>query len=230
VRFYIFASFLFFAIGALEKDKSKPNARAAAKAAADAGAGEAKESAGKRKPEAGKGEAVPPAQAEAGGADDSAGTTKSTWLRHMIHPLSGPLERGALQREIKHLTPTMLFLCMPLLAAVLKLVYSGSGRLYIEHLVFALHIMAFVFLAMLVADAAQALAGLIGDGTESFVGFSLTCLSAWLIYRAFRTVYGQGRMKTLLKMGLVGLTYGAILIVGICAVVIASYEIVSREF
>jgi hypothetical protein len=234
LRLYIFASFLFFAAQALVGHKTNPADAVAAKAVADGTAREAQEEADERmshvekNPPAEKLSDSPPAPVT-NGEGASQGTTKSPWLRSLFRPMSGPQERGALVREMAHLMPTMLFLCMPLLGAVLKLVYFRSGRLYIEHLIFALHVMAFVYLAMLAGILAMALARPIGDGMESFAGFAVFCLATWVVFRSFRTVYDQGRMKTLLKLGLVGCAYGAILIVGICAVVLASAFIVARE-
>jgi hypothetical protein len=231
LRFYIFASFLFFATQALVGQKDKPVGAVDPKTGAEAAVkdDDMQKADAERHPLAEKAaDAAPPAPA-AGADTVSSGTSKSPWFRRMLGGKLGPLQRGALIREMAHLMPTMLFLCMPILAAVLKLVYLRSARLYIEHLIFALHVMAFVFLAMLVGDLLQALARHFGDGTESFVGLLVFCLSSWVVFRCFRVVYGQGKLKTLLKMGLVGGAYGAILIVGVCAVVVASYYIVANE-
>jgi hypothetical protein len=228
LRFYIFASFLFFAAQAVVGPKAKPSdaapGKSGSKAAAKLAVGQAEDT-GKTPPAENAADAAPVATADT----LLGGTTKSPWFRRMLGGKLGPLRRGALVREMAHLMPTMLFLCMPLLAAVLKLVYFRSRRLYIEHLIFALHVMAFVFLAMLVGNLLQAIAGHVGDGTESVMGLLVFGFSTWVVFRSFRAVYGQGRLKTFLKASLVGCAYGAILIVGVCAVVVASYYIVASE-
>ena len=51
----------------------------------------------------------------------------------------------------------------------------------------------------------------------------------YLIFRAFRTVYGQGRLKTAFKMVLVGAAYGLILIFAFVALGAASAYLVARN-
>lgn len=51
----------------------------------------------------------------------------------------------------------------------------------------------------------------------------------FLIYRAFRTVYGQGRVRTAVKLGMVLLVYGLILILGFAVIGAASAYLVSRS-
>jgi Protein of unknown function (DUF3667) len=222
LRFYIFASFIFFASGVLTQHTAKPKNPAEAKAVGEGASGttanpELKDNALQKK-------AVDSAPSSGPGS-------KWGWLNTKIKGVSnaeGDLDKGALSREIAHLLPTMLFLCMPLLALVLKMVYFRSGRLYIEHAIFALHVMTLIFLASLLTDLAKALAELIGDGTAQFVAFASFCLSAWLVFRSFRVVYGQGKAKTLLKLSLVACAYGLILLMGMAAISVASFYIVSR--
>jgi hypothetical protein len=238
LRFYIFASFLFFATRILTQPRSggaddaanKAAVQARAKAAVDEVKAEVRDNPvlkdNPRVRQALDAATAAPVGAAAGEPHSSWG-----WLNGKIKAYNedGDLDKKELSREIRHLLPTMLFLCMPLLAAVLKMVYGRSGRLYIEHLIFALHVMTLIFLASLLTDLAQAVAGLVGGGTENFVGFALFCLTAWLVYRSFRVVYGQGKGKTLLKIAIVSAAYGMILLLGMGAVSLASYYIVSRE-
>jgi hypothetical protein len=199
LRFYIFASFVFFAVYALERPKPRP-------------------------PVSSVPAAQQPSVLNAG--------SRWGWLDGKIkaaHDANGNLDTKAIASEFSHLMPTVLFLCMPLLAAVLKLAYLQGGRLYVEHLIFALHAITLVFLASLLTDLAEAAARLAGDGIAQFVGFSSFCLCAWLIYRSFRVVYGQGRWTTLLKVSIVGIAFGAILLLGIGALSVASFYIVARQ-
>jgi TM2 domain-containing membrane protein YozV len=50
---------------------------------------------------------------------------------------------------------SMLIFSVPLLAAVMFLIYAGSGRYYAEHLVFSIHVYAFllIFMALIVTTA-----------------------------------------------------------------------------
>jgi hypothetical protein len=48
-----------------------------------------------------------------------------------------------------NLVPTAMFLLLPFCAAVLKICFLGTGRYYVEHLVFTLHLHAFIYLMLL---------------------------------------------------------------------------------
>jgi hypothetical protein len=197
LRFYIFASFIYFAIHALEQPKPRASQGTPAQAAKTIDAG-----------------------------------SRWGWLDGKIkaaHDANGNLDGKEIAREYGHLMPTILFLCMPLLAAVLKVAYLRGGRLYVEHLIFALHTITLVFLASLLSELAEAIARRVSDGVGQFIGLACFCLTAWLIYRSFRVVYGEGRWKTLLKLSLVGAAFGVILLLGIGALSIASFYIVARE-
>ncbi|MEI6681057.1 MAG: DUF3667 domain-containing protein [Bacteroidota bacterium] len=49
---------------------------------------------------------------------------------------------------LEHTASKMIFLLIPVFALLLKLVYLKSKRLYFEHLVFSLHVHAFIFLVL----------------------------------------------------------------------------------
>jgi hypothetical protein len=123
----------------------------------------------------------------------------------------------------------MLFVCLPLLALVLQMAYLRSGRLYIEHLIFALHVQALAFLSFIVLKTGAWLGSLSGPGVETAAGDVVMLGMLYLIFRAFRTVYGQGRLKTAFKMVLVGAAYGLILIFAFAAVGRISVYLVSRN-
>jgi hypothetical protein len=121
----------------------------------------------------------------------------------------------AVTRELRHLFPTMGFFCLPFLAALLLLSYPRSGRVYVEHFVFAVHLQAFYFLAALLTDIAYAVAGLIYAPLSALVSFLFFFAGAWLLYRAFRNVYAQGRWRTIFKMFFIAVVYGIILFSGL---------------
>lgn len=53
------------------------------------------------------------------------------------------------KREMARQAPTMIFLLLPVFALLLKILYLGSGRSYLEHMIFGLHAHAFVYLLLL---------------------------------------------------------------------------------
>jgi hypothetical protein len=101
---------------------------------------------------------------------------------------------GGLKRRILETMPRMLFVLLPIFAGILALFYRG--RKYPEHLYFAIHLHAFIFLALAVSALLKF--------TQSALlvsGASLIA-SIWIpIYAtlAFRRVYGGSLARTLLK-------------------------------
>lgn len=97
--------------------------------------------------------------------------------------------------------PKLMFLFLPLMAAVALLFYWKPRRLYAEHLVLFLHNHAFTFLLILVSQIISAI-GLLKlpfIGVLGFVNFLLFLYLFYYVYRSMRVVYGEGRLKTSLK-------------------------------
>lgn len=103
-----------------------------------------------------------------------------------------PAERDKVMRTaFSTYVPYAVFLMMPLFALYLKVLYLGSGRRYGEHLLFALHVNAFAFLALTLLMLVPDLLGIV-----SFV------LWLWLVLYtpvAMRRVYGGSRLVTGLR-------------------------------
>jgi hypothetical protein len=106
---------------------------------------------------------------------------------------------------VVHNIPRAMFIFLPLLAAVMKLLYWRPKRHYVEHLLFLVHNHAYVFLAM----------GLLAVGLSiPMVGEHLGLLAAaiWIytvyyIFRAMRVYYGQSRLLTFGKYVFIGFAY-----------------------
>jgi hypothetical protein len=98
--------------------------------------------------------------------------------------------------------PRMLFALVPVFAAIVALFYRG--RKYAEHLYFAIHFHAFVFLAMLIGVAARFVAVPAVSSTAGFVLFLWIPTYATL---SFRRLYGGSIAETLLKEAGIGILY-----------------------
>jgi hypothetical protein len=105
----------------------------------------------------------------------------------------------------------MVLCCIPLFALVLKILYLFKRRFYIEHLVFALHTHAFVFLHTIL---------IIGIGLflnwklPNLTGIVCTLLSFAVIAGlliAIRRVYRQNWFATLFKFALGSAIYVVLL-------------------
>jgi len=110
--------------------------------------------------------------------------------------------------------PQMMFIFLPLIAAVMSVLYLRSGRYYVEHLLFVVHFHAFFFLAGIVVLLLEQLSdfagGAIGTGmtaAQAAFGTVLSFYVPWYLLKAMRRVYAQSWWKTLPKFGLLGLAY-----------------------
>ena len=97
--------------------------------------------------------------------------------------------------------PKMMFFLLPLFAGTLKLLYLRTRRLYVEHLVFLLHVHAFAFLALTPLLLAQSI----------WLVLCVCLVLSVYILAALRVVYKQGWLKTLVKFALLGLGYSILL-------------------
>lgn len=128
----------------------------------------------------------------------------------------------AFLRELADNVPAALFILLPLMALVLKLLYPLSRRYYVEHLLFVVHFHAFVFLVLTV----EVLLGRLGlllrapDLPIDVFTFALSVYVPVYLYKAQRRVYEQGRFATVLKFLLLVLAYLAGLFVMLAVVAI----------
>ena len=131
-------------------------------------------------------------------------------------------DRSARQRlgeYVLELLPQTLFVLLPVFALLLKLAYAFRRRLYMEHLIVALHSHAFLSLAVLLLALlgllhAALAPGLARDGTSALS----IALAAWMpLYLLLmqKRVYREGWGSTLLKYALLGTAYTALIGAGV---------------
>lgn len=111
--------------------------------------------------------------------------------------------------------PAALFILLPLMALVLKVLYPLSKRFYVEHLLFVVHYHAFVFLALTVDVLLGRLGSLfrIPETPIDVISFAVSLYVPVYLYKALRRVYGQGRFFTILKFLVLSVAYFAGLII-----------------
>jgi hypothetical protein len=110
-----------------------------------------------------------------------------------------------LAASIVHNVPRAMFIFLPILAFVMKLMYWRPKRYYVEHLLFLVHNHAFVFLLII----PLVLIGRI-PVVGNYVGwliFAAIVYMIWYIYRGMRNYYAQGRALTLTKYFTLGFSY-----------------------
>lgn len=105
--------------------------------------------------------------------------------------------------------PAFLFLFLPFLALVMKVLYPLSKRYYVEHLLFVVHLHAFFFLLLtieiLVSRGASrfAIPEMVA-GIASTIGVVYPLVYT---YKAMRQVYGQGGFVTFTKYSVMVFAY-----------------------
>ena len=92
--------------------------------------------------------------------------------------------------------PNAIFLLLPVFALLLYLLYRKTGRFFAEHLIFALHIHAFAFVALIIS--------------LFLPGFLDIVAPTWILvylYIALRVVYGESRGRTAGKFAALVFSY-----------------------
>jgi len=124
--------------------------------------------------------------------------------------------------------PSTLFVLLPVFALLLKILYVFKRRLYMEHLIVALHSHAFLCLSLLLVFLLMALQGWLAPSQgllQSLLRLAEALLFAWMpIYLLLmqKRVYRQGWILTLLKYGVLGFSYIVLLSFGAVFTVLAS--------
>ena len=108
--------------------------------------------------------------------------------------------------------PAMMLCAIPLFAFVLKILYIRKRVFYIDHLIYALHIHAFAYLAiMLIVAATMGLFRITSPTLAGWiVGFLWTTLAVQ-VFLSIRRVYKQGWFFTIFKFLLGGFVYFIVL-------------------
>jgi hypothetical protein len=110
--------------------------------------------------------------------------------------------------------PLMMFLVLPLVAVFMKLLYAGTNRYYIEHLLFLLHFHAFFFALSTVTRLAAGLAELVpllALPTQLLDTVAFLYIPVYL-YLAMRKLYDQPRWVTVGKYVALAAGYGVSLL------------------
>ncbi len=131
------------------------------------------------------------------------------WIEEQAKRKLGPTgDRGDLflKALIQNIAP-MVLCCIPLFALVLKILYIFKRRFYVDHLIFALHTHAFVFLSTLIIIGVGFLLALRSPALTAvvctFLGFAV--FVELLI--AIRRVYRQNWFATIFKFFLGSVIY-----------------------
>jgi hypothetical protein len=117
------------------------------------------------------------------------------------------------------LAPQTLFFLLPIFAILLKLVYLFKRRLYMEHLIVALHSHSFLCLSILLLAGLSALRDSLVAGSfwQPVLGTVKVLLLCWIplyLLLAQKRIYRQGWFFTLFNYLLIGTAYSVLISLG----------------
>ena len=135
-------------------------------------------------------------------------------------------DTGPLVEQVISKLPQLMFILLPLFAALLKIMYAFSKRLYMEHLTVALHSHSFIFVALLLSEMLDVFVEYLNPTSPDIAGFVEAIASGLLVWIPIylflmqKRVYKQGKFFTLIKFSIIGTIYSVMIAVtGIVAVV-----------
>jgi hypothetical protein len=114
----------------------------------------------------------------------------------------------ALQSTLLHSLPQMLFISLPFLALILKLIYIRRKQFYyVSHSIFSIHLYIFLFIAMLFLFSISKSNERLHWGALSFISIILTISLFMYEYLALKFFYKQGWIKTFFKFLLINIFF-----------------------
>ncbi|WP_239692470.1 DUF3667 domain-containing protein [Microbulbifer mangrovi] len=157
----------------------------------------------------------------------------NAWLAQQSAALNHNMQRiqkdpNLLKDALFGAIPSTLFLLLPVFALLLSLAYLFKKRLYMEHLIVALHSHAFLSLSLLLLvlliDLRDWLT-LPGAFTHTLFNLALATLGTWMpVYLLLtqKRVYQQGWMATSVKFFFLGTCYLALISIAAAFTVVTS--------
>jgi hypothetical protein len=141
----------------------------------------------------------------------------AVWLEKQVREKIG--EDGSkaklFMETLRSNIPAMMLCCIPLFALVLKILYFRKGRFYVEHLVYALHIHTFFYVAVIITALAVMGANRTLPVLSGWINLVMTIAIVVQVFLSIRRVYGQGWFMTVVKFLVGGLVYLVILVIAV---------------
>ena len=144
---------------------------------------------------------------------------ESNWfIRHAVSNMIDMASGGAetFVEKLIHKASKVIFILIPLFALMLKLFYLRRKQLFYNHLIFSIHLHAFLFLILL-------LYALIGFLPIDIPVYAITSLILLYLYLALKKVYRQSYLKTAVKFFLITCMY-LVIAIPIFAVLLITFS------
>lgn len=132
-------------------------------------------------------------------------------------------QRRLYLRNLQENLPVMMFLLLPVYSLILRFLYPLAGFVYLEHLIFSLHVHAFTFLVLMFLAGTSFVADRVAPSATLWPYYTAIILY-WIAYpwMAMRTAYGQGIAMTTVKYLMQGVIYAVLLAVAVMGVSLAT--------
>jgi hypothetical protein len=144
----------------------------------------------------------------------------STWVRQSLFEAceKAKTDNGKeLGHNLLHNLGRAMFVFLPLLAALMQLLYRRQHRYYLEHLLLLVHNHAFAFLLMTVYMLITY--AMTSDSADGWITSAFSLYGCYYMYMSMRRVYGQRVSTTLVKFATLALAYA---IGGLLALLLAT--------
>lgn len=103
-------------------------------------------------------------------------------------------------RSLTHHFPQILFISLPFVALLLKLLYVRLKKFYyVSHAIFTIHLYVFVFIVMLFEMGISELKDLCRWNWLNIINNLFSIVIFFYLYKAMRNFYEQRRFKTIIK-------------------------------
>ena len=151
------------------------------------------------------------------GDDDKPKEPLELWLESRVKEKFGEdgTKAEIFLQTLRDNIPTMMLACVPLFAFVLKALYVRHGRYYVEHLVYALHIHTFVYVAVVVITLLSMGTLRVLPDVQPLLASVLSIAAAVMVFLSIRRVYKQGWIKTTVKFAVGGVVYVFVLSIAV---------------
>jgi hypothetical protein len=116
--------------------------------------------------------------------------------------------------ELKHNTPKMMFLLLPLAALILRVAFWKSKKFYVEHLIYTFHLHCFMFLFLAIVILLQMAMPASWKVVSNWLSFLAFLYVYWYLYRSLRVVYHRSKFRTVTK--LIGMSFMYLLVLSFC--------------
>ncbi len=132
--------------------------------------------------------------------------------------------------QVFDVLPATMFVLLPIVALLFKFWYLFAKKFYVEHLIFALHNHAFIFVALLIMLLANSYAGWVDPSEKALVTSVVNLMDfiivIWIpVYMllSLKRVYQQSWWMTMAKFSAIGISYMALLVLAASFVALLSF-------